>query len=221
MFYKLFPLFFILACPFLPADPPQDRLLLITGCSRSGTSYISDFLRLNGVQVDHEQDAPEGTVSWTMAIDAPWTPWGPGSRGYRFRHVFHQVRHPLKAIGSIVNEEQRAWDFIQSYIPQVREQDPILVRAVNYWIYWNLAAERKAELTYRIEDVEKVLPKMERILRRKLDPKLLEVVPKNTNTRHANKNYTWEDLSRGVSKDLFKKLVMLTKHYGYTKELSK
>ena len=216
MFFKLWPLFFLIAIPFvLPAEPFKDRLVLITGCSRSGTSYMSDFLRLNGIQVDHERDAADGTVSWTMVVDAPWTPWGPGRRGFRYRHILHQVRHPLKAIGSIVNEEQRAWDFIQTYMPQVREHDPILVRAVNYWIYWNLAAEKMAELTYRIEDVDKALPKISKILKKKLDPHCLGQVSKTTNTRHINRNYTWDDIQKGVDPKLFKKLVRVAKHYGY------
>ena len=217
MFFKICTLFLLVCTPsFLPAEPPKERLVLITGCSRSGTSYMSDFLRLNGIQVDHERDAPEGTVSWTMVVDAPWTPWGPGRRSFRYRHIFHQVRHPLKAIGSIVNEEQRAWDFIQTYTPQVRENDRILVRAVNYWIYWNLAAERMAEFTYRIEDVEQALPKMATILRKKIDLRLLEQVPKTTNTRYINRNYTWEDIRKGISPQLYKKLIRLSKRYGYT-----
>lgn len=176
---------------------------------------MSDFLRLNGVLVDHEQDGPIGTVSWTMAIDAPWTPWGPGRRGFRYKHILHQVRHPLKAIGSIVNEEQRSWDFIQTYLPQVREGDPILVRAVNYWIYWNLHVERQAEFTYRIEDVAKALPKISKILGKRLDPKLLEAVPKNTNTRYANKNYTWNDLKQEIDPKLYRTLRSVAKRYGY------
>lgn len=215
MFRKVWPLFFLLFASLLEAQEFKPRLVLITGCSRSGTSYIAEYLRLNGVQVNHEHDAPQGIVSWTMAVDAPWTPWGPGSRGFYFKHVLHQVRHPLKAIGSIVNEEKKAWDFIESYMPQVKEHDPVLVRAVNYWIYWNLHAEKKAKFTYRIEDVEKALPKISKIVKKKLDPKLLKQVPKDTNTRHANRNYTWKDIENGIPPDLYRKLLWMTKHYGY------
>ena len=136
--------------------------LLITGCARSGTLYITKVLRLNGLAVRHEihQGSDYGIVSWCMAVDSNKAAYGPPSNRYNFKHIFHQVRHPLKAIASQMTEGKRSWEFICKQVPHIPMDDPILVRSAKYWFYWNLHAESKAELTYQIERVAEVLPEM-------------------------------------------------------------
>lgn len=203
-------------------EPPnhlRNRLLLITGCSRSGTSFTTLFLQANGLQVEHEIDGRDGIVSWIMAVDSkttPWeTPWGPGSRDYRFKHIFHQVRNPLKTIASVSNEPFKAWKYITAYIPQIKMEDPPLVKAAKYWIYWNQKAEKKAEWTYRLEDIDKKVEEMSKRLGIPLNKELLAQIPKDTNTRHFTTQCTWTQLKTLLDADLYHKLTRLAKRYGY------
>lgn len=198
--------------------PPKELELLITGCARSGTLYITKVLKLHGLDVRHEWNADYGIVSWTMAVDSNKSPWGPASNKYRFKHVFHQVRHPLKAIASQMTEGNKSWDFIHKMIPQIKRDDVLLVKCAKYWYYWNLLAEGKSELTYRIENVASVLPEMSLRLGIQLDPLNLNRVRKTINTRHnkhLDKNLTWLDLRRTLNDGLYEKVVCLAKRYGY------
>lgn len=222
MFKWLLALLFLLQVVPMQAQtssPRKKRLVLITGCSRSGTLYMTKFLQMNGVQIAHENDAPHGTVSWCMAVDADETPWGPGANLFKYTHTFHQVRHPLKAIASISNEPQKAWKFIAKHVPQLKIADPPLVKAAYYWVYWNLLAEKKADFTYRLEDLPKVLPALSAALKITLDPSLLSQVPKDFyNNRNYQTSCTWQDLKAVLDPAFYNKLVKLAKHYGYTTE---
>lgn len=198
--------------------PPKELELLITGCARSGTLYITKVLRLHGLDVRHEWNSNYGIVSWTMAVDSNKSPWGPPSNKYRFKHVFHQVRHPLKAMASQMTEGNKSWDFIYWMVPEISKDDSLLVKCAKYWYYWNLKAEGKSELTYRIEDVASVLPEMSLRLGVQLDPEYLSKVRKTINTRHnkhLDRNLTWLDLRRTLPNKLYEKIVCLAKRYGY------
>lgn len=200
----------------IPQPKREPRLLLITGCARSGTAYIADFLKLNGLKIEHERDAPDGTVAWQMAVDSDGGAWCPGANHYTYKHTFHQVRDPLKTIASASHEPDKAWLYTCKYVPQIKMEDPPLVRAAKYWYYWNLQAEKKSEWTYRIENLENELPKMSKRLKFKLDKNLLEKVPKNTNHRGQTQVPTWKELKAILDPSLYKKIVRMAKRYGYT-----
>ncbi|MEX1012370.1 MAG: hypothetical protein WD595_02375 [Waddliaceae bacterium] len=193
----------------------KERSLMITGCARSGTTFITKFLKLNQLNVGHERDGLFGVVSWTMAGDAFNTPWGPGANLYRFQHIFHQVRHPLKTIASAGNEPLASWKYIMTFVPEINLNDPKIVKGAKYWYYWNLLAEEKAEWTYRIEDIENQIDEMAARLEIQLDPLILEEIPTNTNTRRYLDVYTWDDLRDAVDEDLFYNIVEMANRYGY------
>lgn len=69
----------------------------------------------------------------------------------RFHYVFHQVRHPLRVIKTIV-ERCQAWDKFWKFIASVKgmevitqEQTP-LTRGMWLYILWNKHIERYADL---------------------------------------------------------------------------
>lgn len=191
------------------------RALLITGCARSGTGFISEFLVANGLDVGHEYDAPFGIVAWTMAPDCDFSPWGPCSYDYHFDHIFHQVRHPLKTIASAGNEPPISWNYIRQFIPEIEMDDPKIVKGAKYWYYWNLIAEKRAEWTYRIEEIENEVFEMSTRLGVNLEPALLQNIPTNTNTRGYTDVYTWEDLKQAVDEDLYYSIIKMAIRYGY------
>ncbi len=135
------------------------RKLLITGCGRSGTKYISELLKCCGFDIGHEKDGKDGIASWPMAVSDDESPWGPPSNDYEFENVIHQVRHPFKTISSCLTISDKSWNYIKKHIP-INDSDSKIIMSAKYWYYWNLKAEGKAKFTYKIEDIESVLPQI-------------------------------------------------------------
>lgn len=84
------------------------KKLLVTGCGRSGTLYITSCLQKLGLDVRHEEPVPpngvmgkDGMVSWFMTVDDSNPALGPGRKYYEFEYVLQLVRHPLKVIASV------------------------------------------------------------------------------------------------------------------------
>lgn len=198
----------------------EEKMLLITGCGRSGTDYISKFLQHSGIDILHENPGGAfGCVSWTMAFDL-YSPWGPPAVGMKFVHIFHQVRNPLRVISSwynyLYNVESDEWKLIKKCIPIFYKEDSLIVHCVKYWIYWNLRAEAIAEWRYRIEDFENVLPEFEARLGITLDRTLLKTLPRNTNTwGPIEKKVTWSFLQEVLPPRLYRKLEKTAFRYGY------
>ena len=193
----------------------EERQLLITGCARSGTAYVARVLRDCGLDVGHEKDASFGLVSWPMTVDTPQRLWGPPSGRYRFKHIFHQVRHPLKTIASFHLANELSWRYVFKHIPEIKLNDKMIVRCAKYWVYWNLKAEKRAEWTYRVEDMEKALPEMSRRLGVPLDASVLKNISKHYHQRPYHVHLTWEILHRTLKEELYTKVVRLAERYGY------
>ena len=76
--------------------------VLITGCGRSGTSYMSSLMRKTGLDMPHEVMGRDGMVGWQQARDTSG-----------FDIVLHQVRHPLRAISSAQTIRIGSWRIIR------------------------------------------------------------------------------------------------------------
>jgi hypothetical protein len=196
----------------------KNRTLLITGCARSGTTYIAKILQEGGLQVGHEYVGKDGTSSWDLAARPKEGRWKVRLENYRFAHIFHQTRHPLKVISSVyLTEDQDSWDYIRTYVPEIRDNDSHLTKCAKYWYYWNLKAEAMSEWTYRIEEIDNLLGEFERRLGKKIDHSALERIPRNTNTKGTPPNeFSWEDLQKELDTDLYQKICSLAEKYGYT-----
>lgn len=194
----------------------KERDLLIIGCARSGTTYITKVLQNCGYKIGHEHFKHDGACSWEMVVDTKKVPWGKGRNGRRFGHIFHQVRQPLKVISSLyATEPPKSWKFILKHIPEIHENDTHLVKCAKYWYYWNLKAEKQAEWTYRIEDIDLIWSEFERRCERKLDRTEFPSIPRDVNTRGPHRDFTWEDLQRELDPDFFLKIQDLAQRYGY------
>lgn len=194
----------------------KKRKLLIVGCGRSGTKYISELLKKNGFDVGHEQDGTDGIASWPMTItDGEDPPWGPSFREYKFDAIVHQVRNPVKVISSCHTILDKSWNYIKKYIP-IKETDSKLIMCAKYWYYWNLRAENLANFTYRIEDIDSTLPKLLKILRGKDYPSRLLDVSRDVN-RRPHCLISLEKVGR-EEKELYDKIINLSLRYGYKKE---
>lgn len=198
----------------------DNKFLLITGCARSGTTYITEVLKQAGLRVAHEFLDQDGCVSWPMAVNSDYSPWGPPDNGIHFEHIFHQVRHPLLVISSVyTTEPKESWDFICKHIPEIHPKDDPVVKCAKYWYYWNLKAEEKAEWTYQVEEIETVLSHMSKLLKIPLSREILKRIPKTTNHRGAYVHkFTWADLDAMLPPDLLSKVQTLALKYGYSVE---
>lgn len=155
-----------------PLFAELQRPLLITGCGRSGTGYVSQVFRQCGYEVLHEQIGAFGTSSREMTFESTWVPWGAPRNNIKFEHVFHQVRHPLDTISSMYATNplsSPSWIYIFQMIPEMTPTDSLLTTCVKYWYYWNIHAEEQAELTYRVEAIADVWEDIEWILGITLD----------------------------------------------------
>lgn len=210
-------------------DNTNHRKLLITGCARGGTTYITDLLIECGLDVGHEHLEGDGCVAWQAAVDIDYGAWWqrfPDGK-IEFDIIFHQVRNPLGVISSLYNKTRKedafawahAWEYICDCIPEIHNDEPLVVKCAKYWYYWNLAAENRASWTYRIEDIDTVFDEMGRRLGLKLDRAALERVSRETNTAKPweDKSFaaTWKLLEQKLDPEFLTQFKRLTEHYGY------
>ena len=215
--YFLCALALIGCCVFILTKQKEKRALLITGCARSGTTYIAKALQESDLEIGHERMLKDGVSSWYLAASPKRTKRRVNPEKYRFAHTFHQVRNPLRTISSVYATENRhSWNYILSQIPEIRISDSHLVKCAKYWYYWNLKAEKLAEWTYRVEDLDKLWDEFEKRLGKKVVRPSEERMPKNTNTKGSHTEFSWEDLHRELDSDLFQKVQSLALKYGYS-----
>ncbi len=206
---------------FLSLNAKPKRFLLITGCARSGTNYIMKVLKKSGLIIGHETVRRDGVISWLMAFDTKEVPEGDPRNGIVFEHIFHQVRHPLKVISSFHSthrSEHPVWEYVIEQIPEIRIEDPHLVKCAKYWYYWNLKAEEEAEWTYQIEKIDQLWDEFGRRVGKKIKRDGLESIPKDANTLGSHRDFTWNDLKEQIDPDLFLDIQQLARKYGYSTE---
>ncbi len=121
---------------------------LVTGCARSGTHFITSFLKANGLEMGHEATGKMGAVAWLCASEKYCN-----ERKAVFEKTLHLIRHPAKAMASFQTMNARAWDYIFEYSPACAHEDK-LVASAKYWIEWNRLAKEKSVKTIKLEDFE-------------------------------------------------------------------
>ena len=166
----------------------RDRRLLLTGCARSGTTYMSVVLRRCGFDITHEKRmGDDGICSWLFASESSAPPWGPVPDDFRFDHTIHLVRHPLSAIPSIATLSRESWEYVASVLP-LNPSDPPLLKAARYWLHWNaLVEERGGARLVRIEDMPARIDDVLDPLGVRVEPETVSRVPTDLNTRRHGK----------------------------------
>lgn len=174
------------------------KAIVITGCPRAGTKYVSELLQLG-----HEKIGERGISSWVLAAkNAKAAKHGPTLHEvlnkFEDVQIHHQVRHPISCIRSITSIGKQAWRFICEN-SKVDINAPVLLRAMQMWYYWNLMAEEIAETRYQVE----TLPKIEGL---------------GTNSSKARlrraTDFTPKDL-RALDPKLYAQILELSNKYGY------
>jgi hypothetical protein len=135
-------------------------------------------------------------------------PWGSCDEDASFKTILHQVRHPLNVISSLQAIHNRSWMFIQDHIDLNGLSE--LERRMKFWLSWNDICESVADLTYRVEDIERVSLRISRIIG---IPYTKSDVDTTTNSRKHD-ILTWRDL-RAANHDLCHEVIGRATKYGY------
>jgi hypothetical protein len=185
--------------------------ILITGCGRSGTKYISKVFRRLGVKLGHEVLYEDGIVStFSFLLDDLKT--------YSF--ILHQVRHPLNVISSCQTLKQSTWDFFDEN-KVIKKVDPLLLKCMNYWLNYNRMVLEVSNYTYKVEDFSLEVPHLFSMMHRDLpdDYKArIKKVSRRTN-RRKHSYLTWDDLF-SVDESLTNEIINLGNNLGYTIEVN-
>lgn len=197
----------------------KDEKIIITGCGRSATQFTSKLFNELGVKLGHERLERNGIVSWTLAPDTYTKVWGPSFNSIKHAKmpIVHQVRHPLDVISSTITvfSDKKSWDFISQFIP-IMEYEPPILKAMKYWFYWNILAEKKSIHSYRVENIENELDTLIKIGGFKIKADKASVLRSISTATHSRKhsNLSWEDLKK-EDIVLTEKIIELSKKYGY------
>lgn len=142
------------------------RKLMVTGCARSGTLYVTKALRELGLRVGHEYVDDDGTVSHFFASGNIKYPLirskepkgrcahvGQHPRMYAFERVIHLTRHPLQVIDSLQWTAVANDILVAAGVPLVDYRNTI-TRAVRYWYGWNKLCEKLTSERVSIESID-------------------------------------------------------------------
>ena len=120
--------------------------VLITGCGRSGTQYLSEVLKYHDLDFLHEDiRGKDGTISWFLMFDRQDIPfWNISKKNYvnfkpNYNNHFNKkillVREPLKVITSVFNTFQnKSLKYIKNCIPEITNQDSRLLHVMKYYL---------------------------------------------------------------------------------------
>lgn len=199
---------------------------------RAGSQYIARMMELAGIPTQHEQhfraDKYDNGLPrrWDSTKVGEWSvqavPFLPAYRGV---FVFHQVRHPLRVIGSYLDfglfdrinrlGVQGSWLRSQA---NISGHDPV-ADAVRFWVDWNVRCEtgHPNYLRWKVEDVTPVLlGQLCDLLgypRRQADiDRAFGQVPTNVNTRHTAQTVGWDDLPDSQHTETLR---LVARRYGY------
>ncbi|MDY6959785.1 MAG: hypothetical protein SVK08_11595 [Halobacteriota archaeon] len=209
------------------AIPNRTPPIIITGCGRSGTLYITKFWKVFGLSIGHEKYKKDGIASWYLPIENRLNQIK-AEIGLPNALIFHQVRHPLKVISSMF---PRQWtEPIVAEMSDVRKpnKESKLLQTMKYWYWWNIAIEITfpIALRYRIEDIQKreLIERLTRMVGVNRKGKIAEIKKISTKTHtsygqtHTSKGYkhifTWDELEKEDS-DMCWMIWQKAKNYGY------
>lgn len=215
------------------------KKILVVGCGRSGTLFMSKVFEEMGLDVGHERLGKDGISSWFHSF---------GNRQKRLiqaqmkndeRIYIHIVRNPLKVINSMVKisklPNRKALQYFKDVCPDETEGiENEYELGMLYWYFWNKMIEKRgAGVTTRIkvEDVstEKGLKNICNVVGIIYEDSILENIKKlGTNTHEINdrdkarieiadplfEEKTLEDLFK-INFIYAKNIYELAKKYGY------
>lgn len=197
---------------------------------RAGSLWIAQVMCDAGIPVQHEQSwAGQNLEDAAPPYRLPSTAAGEWSAQIvPYLHlldvdeVFHQVRHPLKVIGSFLSfglfRHPERFGVEGRHITRVFDVDTSdpLGSAVRYWVDWNRRCESRATLRWRVEDVDAdLLVALGRRVGLTVDPaRAADAVGRSqtTNRKDTPQTVAWADLPDNEHTTA---LAAMSARYGY------
>ena len=197
------------------ARTARRKILVITGCGRSGTTYSAEFLSTLGLRIGHERLRRDGIASWYLASAQATVPFGPSMRqiGSLDMLVVHQVRDPIQAIASAQVIGRPSWEFLAEEIPIDLDGDSRLLMAMKYYYYWNLKASNLAKIRVRVEEFQSDIRPVLLEFEVEAEQKTKTLPSKSTNAR-AHSSVSWRRMEAEDWR-LCKKIRAMSRDYGY------
>ena len=198
---------------------------LVVGTFRCGTAYTAQVLNRMGIACGngwvHTPDGGRRYPEIDLLGDAtplamPLAIAFPGL-------VLHQVRDPLKVIGSLVGSARSRNPLTFGPVGEVVARHfvvhgDLLVDAMRYYVEWNARCERHdAYLRYRVEDLDtRRFVRIADMIGRAVDDttvaRAIEEVPTDVLTRYSAETIRWGELPEGPYRDA---LARQAERYGY------
>ena len=133
--------------------------IAVIGTGRSGTNFFAAILSEIGKDIRHEEMGADGIASWCLVANVQDAVYGPGGLVLDSSYAIgHQIRNPLKTIGSLTTFNKASWRYIRENSPTLPSK--IMHRAMAHWLDWNQRAADKASFTWRLEDLEFAQPEL-------------------------------------------------------------
>lgn len=196
-------------------------IILSTG--RAGSGYVAKLLTNAGIPTGHEVTYnlsgynPSKLIGESSWLALPFVEEGVYNPE---TSIYHQVRHPLKVIGSLVNGEMQKYkeylDFQTRYIP-MNEGESYLEYCARFVYEWNERIEKITPIRWRVESVDMNTLQMisfnEGIaLDRNKATMALLGVSKKTNKHPNTSRIKWSDISNEFYRNALKEQAV---RYGY------
>lgn len=216
-----------------------EPIIVVTGCGRSGTSYITRVFQNLGLKVAHEKWGQRGMASWYIVAGGHYENFLKITHNRKVV-VLHQVREPLKVVSSFIRRDGIGW--ITRMVPEINAKDNPFIKCAKYWYYWNKMVESKfdVDFRYKVEDVSVketgVLKKICELVGVEFTDDAFDKIgriPTNVHTGYIPPGvdkkktkistserkaythiFTWKEL-KAVDVGLYKKLKVLADIYGY------
>lgn len=189
------------------------RRILILGHPRSGTLYTTVVLRTLGLQVEHERQGKEGSVTGQF--------WYGDWKLENYDIILHQVRNPLKVIASCTKMRIRNPKVIThlaeisgTKMTQQQAKNKVL-RYMVTWLGFVKWVDSICAWRYRVEDMPNVFPKICEEFGLSTDTPL-PAIPDNVN-HLEHRTLTYSDL-RKLDKDLAEQIYAKACKYGYERQ---
>lgn len=194
--------------------------MLITGCPRSGTAYLSRLFTYAGLPCGHEQKynnipsdvSPDNFRTIVPAIKNPKaeSSWWAVPHLKNHDKIIHITRDPLKVISSMMKHsflEGQDIAEVARTLPKILELQGI-ERYAYFWTEWNSIIEKHTKTRYTVEEIDK---NPRRFLAQFIEPKAI-YFNNHYNSWGKYEQKTLKDIPAGEIKDNFIKKL---KQYGY------
>lgn len=188
------------------------KRVLILGHPRSGTLYTTVVLRTLGLDVEHERQGSDGSVT-TQFWYGTW-------KLDDYDVILHQVRDPLKVIASstkmrignprVITHLAR----LSGTTLTAAQRKNKVRRYMATWLGFVNWADRLCAWRYRVEDMAEVFPRLCGEFGRSPAPPL-PPIPESINTFHMHyRKLTYDDLAR-LDGDMAEQIRAKARVYGY------